>query len=174
MLSSCTREKRLRHGDARVNFNTGYTPCQTPRCRACPYSPQFISPAHRSFSEQVLPYCELFRTFFRKNLDLANALVKDAKRLTAGFRSAVSLASDMPGFAPGVSRRRDVSPDGSSLYAFRSGAATCFLRERTPGIQVPPCWQVMPKVCSTISGLPSTMNWLPSAMMSVTSSSTNS
>ena len=60
------------------------------------------------------------------------------------------------------------------LYAPRMRAATCFLRDSTPGIQVLPSLQLISKARSTMRRLPSEMNWLPSAMMSVTMSRANS
>ena len=60
-------------------------------------------------------------------------------------------------------------------YAPRIFAATCFFLLRMPGIQVPPSpVQWMPNTRLTMRRLPSHMNWLPSATISVTSSSTNS
>ena len=54
-------------------------------------------------------------------------------------------------------------------YASRMRDATCFLRDRTPGIHTPPSpVHSMPNARLTILRLPSHRNWLPSAIMSVT------
>ncbi len=63
----------------------------------------------------------------------------------------------------------------AARHAPRIFAATCFLRLKTPGIQVPPsAEQSMLNTRFTVRRLPSHKNWLPSARMSVTMSSTNS
>lgn len=61
----------------------------------------------------------------------------------------------------------------TAAYRARTGAATCFLRESTPGIQTLLPVTSIPKALFTKSVSPSTMNWLPSARISVAKKSTN-
>lgn len=71
--------------------------------------------------------------------------------------------------------RAQTAPACRARYAPKMRAATCFLRERIPGIHVPPSpVQLMPNTRFTTRRLPSQKNWLPSARMSVTMNSTNS
>ena len=59
-------------------------------------------------------------------------------------------------------------------YAARMGAATCFLRESTPGIQaLSPSFKFTPNTSETNCVSPSQMNCEPSARMSVAKNSTN-
>ena len=84
-------------------------------------------------------------------------------RICARHRGLVTSKSEHP-----PSRTHPLS------YAARIGAATCFLRERTPGIQaLSPSFKFTPNTSETNCVSPSQMNCEPSARMSVAKNSTN-
>ena len=120
---------------------------------------------------------------------------KIPKFFVAGMRPRkTARVRQVPGFAPpfaqaafvprrGKNKGQGQVPVGPAAsrnnssrnyYEARMGAATCFLRDSTPGIQLPPSQHSISKTRFTRAGSPSTMNCEPSARMSVTSSRANS